>query len=231
MEEALLLVQAYKVWMYLALALAALVYLRVGWRRYRWREKAVFGLERERADQEMKRAVVMLALVVATAALVFIVSTFLAPAVPAAARPRQIPTVSLLATARPAAPGTDFAAATLIPLAPLDRAGCQNLLATLTTPQDGASLAGLVAIAGTANTENFAFYKYEYIPISAGAPAPEAVWRAVSAGTKPVVEGELGGWDTSLVTPGDYAFRLVVTDTAGNAPLPCVVTVHILPSG
>jgi hypothetical protein len=230
MEEALLLVQAYRVWIYLALALAALVYLRLGLRRYRGRQDAVFGLERERADREMKRAAGMLALVVGTSVLTFIVSTFLAPAVPAASRPTQIPTVSLLATA-PTAPGTDFAAASPIPPAQLDRAGCQNPLATLTSPQEGASLAGLVAITGTANTENFAFFKYEYIPISGGAPSPEAVWRAVSAGTQPVVEGELGGWDTSLVTPGDYAFRLVVTDTAGNAPLPCVVTVYILPSG
>ena len=230
MEEALLLVQAYRVWIYLALALAAFVYLRMGLRRYRGRQDAVFGLERERADREMKRAAGMLALVVGTSVLTFIVSTFLAPAVPAASRPTQIPTVSLLATA-PTALGTGFAAASPIPPAQLDRAGCQNPLATLTSPQEGASLAGLVAIEGTANTENFAFFKYEYIPISGGAASPEAVWRAVSAGTKPVVEGQLGGWDTSLVTPGDYAFRLVVTDTAGNAPLPCVVTVHILPSG
>jgi hypothetical protein len=88
----------------------------------------------------------------------------------------------------------------------------------------------LVTVAGTANIQNFAFYKYEYIPVSAGVPVAGAVWRAISAGTDPKVDEELGIWDTSIVTPGDYAFRLVVTDTAGNAPLPCVLTVRVLPS-
>jgi hypothetical protein len=88
-----------------------------------------------------------------------------------------------------------------------------------------------VSVQGTADIPNFAFYKYEYIELAAGLPAPGAVWRAISAGTEPKTDEELGAWDTTLVIPGDYAFRLVVTDTAGNAPLPCVQRVRVLPGG
>ncbi len=232
MDEALLLLQAHQAWLYLFAALLGGIYARVAWTRFRIVQTAQFGLERERASRGMARALVMLALVLGVGLLTFIAATFLAPAVPASARPTALPTVSLLSTPgdRPAE-GTPFVPSTPLPQASLDGAGCQDAEATLTSPKDGDSLAGLVTVTGTARISNFAFYKYEYIPISAGAPAPGAVWRAISAGIAPVVDGELGSWDTTLVTPGDYAFRLVVTDTAGNAPLPCVVTVRILPAG
>lgn len=171
----------------------------------------------------------MLAWILIVAALTFLTATFLSPAVPAAMRPTPLPTVSLLAT--PVTPPPELAgpAATALPEMSLDPSGCENALATLTSPTQDAELRGTVTVEGTANIANFAFYKYEYIALAAGAPVPGSVWRAVSAGTVPVVEGELGAWDTTLVTPGDYAFRLVVTDTAGNAPLPCVVRIRVLP--
>ena len=109
--------------------------------------------------------------------------------------------------------------------------GCLNPDATLTSPQDGESISGTVKILGTANIQNFAFYKVEYRSLT-----PDSSWLTVSAGTVPVCEGkceiseELGSWDTSLVSPGEYGFRLVVTDTEGNAPLPCEIQVRVLPT-
>jgi hypothetical protein len=231
MDEVLLFLQARQAWVYVLAAALGVVYARVAWTRLRTLRTAQFGLERERALRGMTRALVMLGLVLGGVLLTFVAATFLAPAVPASARPTALPTVSLLSTLGSQPTGGTFIPSTPLPQAPLDGAGCQNPGATLTTPKEGDSLAGLVSVTGTASIPNFAFYKYEYIPISAGAPAPGAVWRAISAGTVPVEDGDLGPWDTSLVTPGDYAFRLVVTDTAGNAPLPCVVTVRILPAG
>jgi hypothetical protein len=32
-----------------------------------------------------------------------------------------------------------------------------------------------------------------------------------------------------LVTPGQYAMQLVVTDTLGNAPLPCQILLQVTP--
>jgi hypothetical protein len=229
MEEALLLIQAYQTWIYVILGLALVVYGRSALRGWRELRLAEFGLERERARRGATRAGAMVAWIAVVAALTFVTATFLSPAVPATMRPTALPTVSLLATPFTPVPGESGPAVTSLPQAVIDPTGCENELATLTSPAEGAELRGTVPIEGTANIANFAFYKYEYVALAGGSPAPGAVWRAISADTTPVVEGELGVWDTTLVIPGDYAFRLVVTDTAGNAPLPCAVRVRVLP--
>jgi hypothetical protein len=231
MDEALLLIQAYQTWIYVVLAAALVLYARsavVWWQAY---DRAEFGLERERARRGLTRAGVMGVWVVLVAGLTFLAATVLSPAVPAALRPTPLPTFSLLATPSTPAPQDGVPAATALPEAALDSSGCLNPGATLTSPIEASDLSGTVTIQGTADIPNFAFYKYEYIELAAGLPAPGAVWRAISAGTTPVMAGELGVWDTTLVIPGDYAFRLVVTDTAGNAPLPCVRRVRVLPGG
>ncbi|HMK09318.1 MAG TPA: hypothetical protein VK449_09840 [Anaerolineales bacterium] len=231
MDQALLLIQAYQTWIYLILAVAFVLYARsafVWWRSY---GRAEFGLERERARRGLTRAAVMAIWVFLVAGLTFLAATVLSPAVPAALRPTPLPTVSLLATPLTPAAAESGPAATALPEAALDASGCQNAGSTLTFPSEASELSGSVKITGTADIPNFAFYKYEYIELAGGLPAPGAVWRAISAGTTPVDDGELGAWDTTLVIPGDYAFRLVVTDTAGNAPLPCVRRVRVLPGG
>jgi len=231
MDEALLLLQAYQTWIYLVLALAFLLYARsaAGWLRAE--RLAEFGLERERARRGWTRSGGMAIAVIGVGILTFLVTTILSPAVPAALRPTPLPTVSLLATPSTPAPESTGAPATALPEADLDASGCLNPAATLLFPEEGSELVGTVTIRGSAAIPNFAFYKYEYVPLAAGLPAPGAVWRAISAGTESRVESDLGVWDTTLVNPGDYAFRLVVTDTAGNAPLPCVRRVRVLPGG
>ena len=231
MDEALLLIQAYQPWIYLILGLALVLYGRsaAGW--YIAENRAEFGLERERAHRGWTRSAAMAVAVVAVGALTFLVATVLSPAVPAALRPTALPTVSLLATPSTPAPDSTGPAATALPEAVLDSSGCLNTTATLTFPEEGSELVGTVTIQGSASIANFAFYKYEYVELAAGVPAPGAVWRAISAGTEPKSGADLGVWDTTLVNPGDYGFRLVVTDTAGNAPLPCVRRVRVLPGG
>jgi hypothetical protein len=231
MDEALLLIQAYQSWIYTVLALAFLLYARSAFGWWRAYDKAEYSLERERARRGITRAGVMGVWVVLVAGLTFLAATVLSPAVPAASRPTPLPTVSLLATPSTPAPGQPGPPATALPEAALDPSGCLNPQATLTFPVEGSDLSGTVTIKGTASILNFAFYKYEYVEVAGGLPAPGAVWRAVSADTTPKTEGDLGAWDTTLVIPGDYAFRLVVTDTAGNAPLPCVRSVRVLPGG
>jgi hypothetical protein len=156
----------------------------------------------------------------------FLITTFAVPAVPASARPTAIPTISLLSTAT--LPPLDSAGAlntsTPLPVAVLDPSGCLDPQATITSPKDGDAITGVVDFLGTARISNFAFYKLEYIRL-----VPGSVWRAVSAGTVPVIEDRLGSWDTSLVLPGDYGFRLVVTDAGGNAPMPCAIRLQVRP--
>jgi len=226
MHEALLFLDTYAAWVYLLLGLAGLAYLRLAARWLGAYRSSIFALERERARASLIRAGVLLGAVCALSVANFLITTFAVPAVPATARPTAIPTISLLNT--PTLPAVSGEAALLtptpFPVAILDASGCQNPQATITSPADGDAITGVVDFLGTARISNFAFYKLEYIRLTSG-----SVWRAVSAGTTPVVEDRLGSWDTSLVLPGDYGFRLVVTDSAGNAPLPCAIRLQVRP--
>jgi hypothetical protein len=226
MAEALLFLEEYQFWIYLVLGLAALVYLRLGWRWYRARRNTIFTLEREQATERLTRSATLLGLALALMAATFIATTVLGPSMPASDLPTALPTMSLLVS--PTFAGLEgegpVVTSTPLPVTEIDSAGCTNPLATILTPATGESLSGAVEITGTADIENFAFYKYEYISLT-----PGAVWRAIGAGTLPVRSGQLGIWDTTLVLPGEYGLRLVVTDTAGNAPQPCVIGVRVLP--
>jgi hypothetical protein len=228
MEEALLFVEQYQAWLYVLLVLAGLIYLRQTLRGLGELRRALFGLERERALEKVTRSGAMLGLSLALLVAVFVVATYVGPAVPASARPTPVPTVSLLSVPTFPAPTGEgaFATATPLPAVSVDTSGCQNPQATITSPKDGDSISGTVDITGTADIPNFAFYKFEYISLT-----PGSVWRAIQAGTESKRDESLGPWDTSLVLPGDYALRLVVSDTNGNAPMPCVIRIRVLPSG
>ena len=224
MEDLILFIDANQAWIYLLLGVAGAAYLRQVIRSYRQHRETIFGLEREQTTGRMRGSGALLATVLALMLATFLVSTFAAPAVPVSIRPTPLPTLSLLPTATlaPEVQGVALPTSTALPAVVVDPAGCQNPLATMAVPANGDTLSGIVEVVGTANIENFAFYKLEYISL-----VPGAVWRAVWAGTTPVLEGPLGTWDTSLVIPGDYAFRLVVTDAAGNAPQPCTAQVRV----
>jgi hypothetical protein len=227
MEETLVFIQQHQAWIYILLGAAALVYLRLAWRWYQERRRALFGLEREQALDHLRRVAAMLSLIAAGYGVTFVVSTFVTPAMPGSGIATPIPTVSLLATVPgpTAATGPGFETATALPPAEMDSSGCLNPSATLTQPQAGDSLSGTVEIRGTANIPNFGFYKIEYRSLADG-----SAWRAILAGDTSVTDDVLGSWDTTLVLPGEYAFRLVVADTAGNAPMPCVIPVRVAPA-
>jgi hypothetical protein len=231
MHEFLLFLEANQNWVYLLLGLVGLVYLRFVLRAFNEYRVAVFGLERQRSLTRTMRSAAILALVVAGLLATFILTTFAVPAIPAAFRPTPIPTVSLLATAPPQAEEvSNFATATPFSVELVDSAGCTNESATILEPLSGESVQGQVEFRGTANLISFAFYKLEYHDLQ-----PDSPWLAISASNTPVCpagceeEALLGVWDTSLVRPGQYAIQLVVTDTSGNAPLPCQILIQVLP--
>jgi hypothetical protein len=218
MEEALLLISSLQGWIYVLLLLAGLLYLRLA---LKWQAQvriSQFGLERERAGSKRARAAGMLILILAAAAATFVVSTFLAPQLPASTRPTAIPTISLL---EPDA----IRGSTAAPLVTPDEAGCQNDNATISSPISGEEVRGLVEVLGTANIDNFAFYKIQIQPSE-----PNSIWQVITAGTETLTNGVLGTWDTSLVENGVYLLQLVVTDNAGNAPLPCTLEIVVLPA-
>ncbi|TEU01241.1 MAG: hypothetical protein E3J30_00990 [Anaerolineales bacterium] len=232
MEEVLLFIEANQRWIFLLLGLLGLVYFGSVLRAYNTFRAAIYGLERERSLSKLRRSGGMLALAVTGIIVVFILTTFASPALPASLRPTAIPTVSLLATPilGQGEEGTAFSTATPIDPESIDGTGCANLNAQIISPASGERVQGEVHFLGTANIPGFAFYKLEYHDLK-----PSSTWLAISANNKPVCEQgcdetvKLGTWDTSLVRPGQYAVQLVVTDTLGNAPFPCQIRLQIVP--
>lgn len=225
MEDTLRFVEANQGWIYILLFFVGVYNAQALWSAYLDFRRAIFGLERERATSKLRRTAAYLAVTLTILVVVFLVSTFVAPAIPVADSQTPMPTISVLTQSAEESSGQ---LATAIPIEAGIEA-CDNPNATITSPQNGTSIGGVVQIEGAASIEAFAFYKLEYRLTS-----PDATWLVIAAFTTPVCEAGcpestlLAEWDTGLVGAGDYRLRLVVTDTAGNAPAPCEIQVRII---
>ena len=70
----------------------------------------------------------------------------------------------------------------------------------------------------------FGFYKLEIASIQS------VNWRTISAGRKPIDNGQLiESWDTSTLQAGEYIIRLVVTLNDETVLPDCRVPITILP--
>lgn len=229
MEEALRFFRAYEFWIYILLALGGLIYIRkfiLAWDELR---AAAFGLERETAQGRLNQAASMLVLLLSMALVVFVMVTFVAPSFPGA-NPLNTPTLDLLATATttlPASesgtPGPQAQAVTPTPptVEPAGGEGCLPGQVMLTAPQDGTEVSEVITLTGTADTQNFGFYKYEV------QRPGDSIWLTIQAGRTAVEEGDLGQWDTRTLDTGEYLLRLVVTDNQGNQLPPCIIKVYV----
>ncbi|WP_182865076.1 FG-GAP-like repeat-containing protein [Rhodopirellula sp. JC639] len=83
--------------------------------------------------------------------------------------------------------------------------------AIITSPADNGTAVGMVSITGTADHENFGAYTLSY------RRADETSFTEILRSTTPVVDGELGVWDTSLLLNDEYVIRLQVATTEGTA--------------
>jgi hypothetical protein len=99
--------------------------------------------------------------------------------------------------------------------------GCVPDQLIITSPEPGQEVSGTVTLIGTVDIPDFGFYKYEVSPQGAD------TWATISAGREVVQNGDVGFWDTSTLTPGDYQLRLLVTDSQGQSYPPCVLSVRV----
>lgn len=210
MKAAIELVAQYEMWIYGGLGGVSLLYL---WRliQARVRLRATpFGLERESAYQLQNGALAMLLILAALAGAVFINTHYILPNV-------DLLTVGPSPTPAPAT-ATPIGNAVIV-----DSSGCENPNVTLIQPEPNDRIAGSFEAKGTANIPDFAFYKLEL----SGANT-RGEWATVDVGSQIAISDTLGTFDSSLYLPGEYAFRLVVIDAAGNSPPPCVVPVTLV---
>lgn len=92
----------------------------------------------------------------------------------------------------------------------------------ITSPKPGDQIRGTISLIGTADIPNFGFYKYEFSPANA------QVWTTIQAGRDPKHDTELGSWNTSELSTGDYLLRLVVSDNKGLEFPACIVQIRVL---
>jgi hypothetical protein len=233
MDEALRFFRLYEGWIYFFIALGAVLYLRRLFASFREMRSTIFGLERSSAQNRFNQAVTVLVLLILIGIGEFVIVSYVAPLRPES-NPLLTPTIDLLATPTATLPAGDSTevvleegeeAETPVPSPTVDaRIGqCVAGVLEITSPEPADQLLGEVEITGSANVENFGFYKLEVTPQS------QATWRTIQAGRVPVQDGVLvTSWDTSTLAPGDYLLRLVVTNAAGELLPDCQVPITIL---
>jgi len=229
MEEVLSFFHAFELWIYLVLGLGGLFYLRkfiVAWQELR---EATFGLERESAQARLNQAASILVLLLTMVVSVFILVSFIAPAVPGA-NLFPTPTLDLLATPTTTLPATTPPAGgseTVIVPAQSEfttEDGCIPGQIEITSPINGTQVSGVVPIIGSANIPNFGFYKFEI------KRPDETLWLTIQAGNNVVKNNLLGDWDTSRLVPGEYQLGLVVVDSQAQAAPACVTLLRVIRS-
>src|SRR5690349_15577622 len=215
---------SYEPLIYIALAIGGLFAFRRMWRSWReWRD-SVYGLEREFALRRLGQATAAAFFILALVFVEFFIATFIAPSLPATDI-LATPTLDLLLTpANTLSPeqATQAALSPVTQVAPSGMSGCIPNQIMITAPEPGADVSGTVKITGTADVPNFGFFKYEY------ASRGSQNWATISAKRDPVTEGEIGDWNTTSLTNGEYFLRLVITDNVGVALEPCVIAVRVI---
>lgn len=224
MAELLHFLQQSEIWIYVLGGLIAAFYLRkmlVAWPEWRG---ARFGIERETAQRRFSAALSGLILVVVFVLAEFILVSFVSPGIPQM-NVIPTPTLDLLTTLTPApaveGENTPEPTAGVIALATVVTGQCIPGQIEWIEPLDGAEISETVTLRGTVNVPDFGFYKYEY------SQPGGSIWSTIAAGNKVVVNDQIGVWNTTQMTPGDYLLRLVVVDNQNNALPACVITVRI----
>ena len=216
---------AYEGLIYILLALGGLFAFRWLWISWReWRE-FVFGLEREFAMRRLSQALAVSLLILVLFFGELFLASFIAPALPSSDL-LATPTLDILNQTEGALSGDPAVALTAA--GPVSESssvltsGCVPDQIILTSPEPGGDVSGTVTLVGTVDIDNFGFYKYEVSPQDA------ETWATISAGIEIVKNGDVGLWDTTTLTPGDYQLRLLVTDNQGQSYPPCVIPVRVI---
>jgi hypothetical protein len=213
----------YEIFLYILIGVISIIYIRRFLSAWQEARLAIFGLEREVAGQRMRANASILVTLVLLIVFVFISTSFVRPMLPQVV---VLPTATMeLPTAQPIALnlGTE---ADVTPT--VEITGSQNCVADqleLTDPLNGAEISGVITLQGVINVQDFGFYKYEY------SQPGSSTWMIIAANDTIDPEGRLGLWDTSLLVPGDYLLRLVVTDNRSNVVGVCVVGVIVIGEG
>jgi hypothetical protein len=214
----------YEALIYILLAIGALFSFRWLWRSWRESQIAVYRMEREFSSRRLRQSAAISILITVLFCVEFFMVTFIIPGLPSDVF-LATPTLDLISTPTGTlSPAIMTQFANLPPQTSVANvSGCTPNQVILISPMPGEEVKGTVVLIGTVNIPNFGFYKYEV------AAQGSNTWATISAGRTIVINGALGNWITTALTPGDYQLRLVVTDNQGLALPACVVPVRVVP--
>lgn len=214
----------YSTWVYLTLIIGIMVLIRSLIRNVKEQRNLVFGLEREithnRGVQSITGLIILGLLLLGE----FILVTFLGPGLPASTLVTT-PTINPLIIPQSTITSGQGTMPVLTPLADatqIQSTGCIIGQIMITEPKAGQEIQGKITLIGTAEIPNFGFYKYEY------SPQGSESWSTITAGREAVIDADLGFWDTTELTPGDYLLRLVVFDNINTEMPICIIPVRVI---
>jgi hypothetical protein len=215
---------SYEALIYILLAIGGLFSFRWLWRSWRETQIAIYRMEREFSSRRLGQSAAISILISILFCVEFFMVSFVIPGLPSNIF-LITPTLDLISTPTGTlSPAIMTQYANLPPQTSIANAtGCTPNQIMLASPKPGDEIKGTVELIGTVNIPNFGFYKYEV------APQGSDTWATISAGRTIVINGSLGTWITTALTPGDYQLRLVVTDNQGQALPACVVPVRVAP--
>jgi hypothetical protein len=222
MEVVYRFLATYEGLIYILLALGGLFAFRWLWKSWRELHASVFGLEREFAMRRLSQALAVSLLILILFFGELFLASFIVPTLPSSDL-LATPTMDFLSQTESALSGSPSASSSAFTPVPSTNStsGCIPDQLALTAPEPGQDVSGTVTLVGTVDIANFGFYKYEV------SPQGTETWATISAGRELVRNGELGLWDTSTLTPGDYQLRLLVVDSQGQSYPPCVISVRV----
>lgn len=211
----------YETHIYVLLGIAAMFALRSVWLSWSEWRKAVFGLEKEIAYQRLRTNSAVTIVLFMVGLSQFCMVTFVVPYLPAITFTfTATPDLTNALTAN--TPDAQQTPETEILFSPPEITGCvpgEIIISSLESRQE---ISGRIILLGSADVEDFGFYKYEYSQQGA------ENWVTIAAGREPVQDDELGAWDTSTLLPGDYEIRLVVVTGTGESLPACTIPVRIV---
>ena len=222
----------YQLWIYGILGVLALLYLTRLISAWRERYSTIFGLEREDAQRRLNSALAIFILLILLIGAEFVLITFVIPEWPLVmltptpenrsseddefmiTRPEE-GGLSIISTPQGASASTAVSAAA--------SGGCIPDQLEWLEPHNGDVIDGSYILRATVNVQDMAWYNWAYSLIE-----DQANWTTISAGTLPVLEGDLGLWATSQVPNGDYTLRLTVYGLDNRELKPCDVHIRVL---
>ena len=220
----------YQIWIYVILGVLALIYLARLISAWRERYATIFGLEREDAQRRLNSALAIFILLLLLIGAEFTLVTFVIP---------EWPLVMLTGTPTPDSEEesmliTRQAGSGLKIMSTPEGAEAVNNPVSLSAgcipgqlewldPVSGDVIDGSYTLRANVNVQDMAWYTWAFAPV-----ADQDSWQTLSAGSLPIIEGDLGLWATSQVANGDYVLRLTVNDLSNQTLPPCDVYIRVL---